>query len=154
MACWPDTADGGAGEGSGALCFEATRRDVLNRRPGGLAPVPAHESYTQDSFFEAVWEWGWWHGGIRGLVSLCPRCQCELVAEKYWSEERGGYVVHLRCQHCGYIVATPGGSAGDLDARVTREIRRKVRTGEWAQVAQQQREEQQSPQRMWRARLG
>lgn len=98
--------------------------------------APDYTKFVALPLYGATWHWTWRSGEISNLWCLCPTCQAELVYDD--SSVRNIYT-HERehtkfvCETCGgKIVATVDGGDKDyaLDA-VKREIRRRVRTGEY-----------------------
>jgi hypothetical protein len=104
----------------------------------GLLPkfAPDHTKFLEMRLYGAKWQWKWAGGEISNLWCLCPTCQAELVYDdssnhNIYSNERA----HTKfiCENCNsQVVATVDG--GDKEyalSAVKREVRRKVRTGEY-----------------------
>ncbi len=94
------------------------------------APPPEFYSYTEDRLFNAVWRWEYGSSGIWNLACFCQSCESRLV----YSEARVGYgrnVTKLICEHCTREVSETEGDYDYLEARVKREIDRRIRTGEY-----------------------
>lgn len=91
--------------------------------------------YNQDGFLGARWKWSFTSGAVRGLWAYCQRCGTALV----YSHDGGAYTmkpatVSLHCENCGSREVTSDGRREDLIGRVTRQIHRKVESGEWRAV--------------------
>lgn len=95
---------------------------------GHVERAPEYQGYTKDVFLGALWQWRWESGEIILYAPLCPQCQHELLPEVGLVGAGG---MKLRCEHCGYSVPVDARNVHDLEERIGREIRRKVRTGEW-----------------------
>lgn len=97
----------------------------------------SHSSYIEDILFGMKWRWYWSGGDISGLWCFCPVCDAELVYDDssvrniYSREESRTLFI---CEHCNR--STMGQiNGGDREyslGAVRREIRRKIRTGQYA----------------------
>ena len=90
--------------------------------------------FNQLSFLGSVWRWDSMSSLPYGLRPYCQRCDTLLVYE----ETGGGYSdepkrVHLHWEHCQTIPTSVDGHMRYLQARVSREIDRLVRSGQWRQ---------------------
>jgi hypothetical protein len=90
--------------------------------------------YTHDSLFGADWTWRYINEAIIGLWCLCPDCKSELVYSetlpppfKVGIEARTDF----DCERCQVTRVSLAGRKDFAIGTVTREIRRKIRTGEW-----------------------
>lgn len=87
------------------------------------------DDYKQDNFFGVRWHWHWgsYGNGIQSLFPLCPNCMYELseIESVYMRESTG-----LQCEKCGFCKDFSI-NISDLLERVKKEIRRKIRTGEY-----------------------
>ncbi|MCG5526417.1 hypothetical protein LRB11_16040 [Ectothiorhodospira haloalkaliphila] len=99
---------------------------------------PTHtELYTQDFLFGAKWRWGYVDGSIVNLWCLCPQCQSELVYAEHvpnpyrFKEMEEFPRTEFICERCRVPRATLEGKKSYALGTVEREIRRKIRTGEW-----------------------
>ena len=103
---------------------------------------PEWYGYTEDRIFGVPWTWSWsLDGRVAYVCAFCPVCADELVAE-------GSSIVHqpvirLACQNCSSghagnkVVTEIDVGTYTLEYRVGKEIRRRVRTGEWRRVVAQ-----------------
>ncbi len=101
-----------------------------------IDPDNPQHVYTSDRIWEVNWEWAWTPSGEVGEVeALCPRCQDEIGWGEIYPDRRmttrvAGLVIGIEflCSACGHSAR-----ARILDALedAKREIRRRVRTGEW-----------------------
>lgn len=85
------------------------------------------ESYTQDSFFNAIWRWTWGKNGIDNLLPYCPRCDMNLM----YNEGITGRSTSLECDNCGYHTSHHSGDFRHMINRVENHIARKLRSNEW-----------------------
>ncbi|WP_041523614.1 hypothetical protein [Gilvimarinus agarilyticus] len=111
-----------------------------NRAPRSQ-PKPDYFQYQVDTRFEVNWEWRWnnteTEPQIEGLHPICPECSCEIVfIEEEVPCNKGDPIIQTKlvCTSCEtqrlkHVTFTH--SQLDLIEQVAREIRRKVRTGEW-----------------------
>jgi hypothetical protein len=94
------------------------------------AHVPEFYSYTEDRLFNAIWRWQYGSSGIWDLASFCQSCESRLV----YSDTRALYgptLTKLICEHCSREITETEGDYDYLEARVKREIDRRIRTGEY-----------------------
>jgi hypothetical protein len=95
---------------------------------------PEYNNYVTDLLHGAKWKWRWRHNSISGLWCFCPTCDGFLVYDDY---TRRSYLerenkTEFICENCGNkVVAFIGGDKDYAIAAVTREIDRRVRTGEY-----------------------
>ena len=98
--------------------------------------APDFTKFVEMRLYGAKWQWKWTGGEISNLWCLCPTCQAELVYDdssnhNIYSNERE----HTKfiCENCnGQVVAkVDGGDKEYALSAVKREVRRKVRTGEY-----------------------
>lgn len=98
---------------------------------------PAYQSYTEDMLYEAKWRWSWNGNKVLNLWCFCPVCDAELIPVKAFRE------TNFTCEHCppdsedyyhrprGRVVSTMPGDGRNVINAVEREIRRRIRTGEY-----------------------
>lgn len=85
--------------------------------------------YTEDHLLGAVWRWRWRRGSIRDLWCFCPDCDSELV---YDGRDTREFKTDFNCENCDHkMVTTIGGDVSYAKSVVEREIKRRVRTGEY-----------------------
>ena len=103
--------------------------------------APNHKSlYTKDSLFGANWHWDYYQDGIINLWCLCPVCESELVYDQFvpnrYRVEHDGMKAHTKflCERCNATRVVLDGDKDYAKGTVEREIRRKIRTGEWNRV--------------------
>jgi len=100
--------------------------------------IPDPETqYTDDVLFGAKWHWRWSRGEILDLQCLCPVCEAELVYLEHVQAmlpRHGDPPDHTRwiCEHCREDRVNLDGRVDYGLGAVRREIRRRVRSGEWA----------------------
>jgi len=116
-------------------------RDVIASalRMGGAKEVP--RSYTEDTFFGILWRWeltGYGKLGLNptGLTPFCPHCDMQLVHDR---TDQGGNM-HFRCESCDRVYSPVMGSVDSVQERVSRDIQRILRTGEWRKKLAKDRE--------------
>lgn len=89
--------------------------------------------YISDVIFEIRWMWGWYGQEIRRLTALCPKCLNELLPS---IEDSRGVISYdtqsFLCDHCGFQKDFPI-STFQVERKVQKEIRRRLRTGEFIQ---------------------
>lgn len=101
------------------------------RSPGSNEPPHLH--YVEDLLYGAKWRWAWFGLEISRLWCFCPRCDAELVYD-----DRDAFYSHAPsttrfiCEHCQNleVARVPGNKSYALEA-VRREIRRRIRTGQF-----------------------
>jgi hypothetical protein len=97
---------------------------------------PDFTDYIEDSFFGAVWRWHYYAFAPSQVHAFCPTCDMQLV----YHEDRGAFhaagmvQTHFICERCKAPVATIDGYLDDVNARIVREIQRKIRTGEYKRL--------------------
>ena len=92
--------------------------------------------YVEDQLFGVVWRWRWMRDEPTGLRFFCPVCDMELV---YQENPQGDGIMRrdrpdntqLICERCDSERARLNGLLTYAIEGVRREIRRKVRSGEW-----------------------
>ena len=97
---------------------------------------PEHYSYKEDVIHAAKWRWNWHNGNVSNLCCFCPSCDANLVyndstVRHYLSDEAGTKFI---CENCNYRIVTKI-EHGDREYAlnlVTREIDRRVRTGQYS----------------------
>lgn len=96
-----------------------------------------YDLYRRDLLFGAIWEWSYDGENIKNLNCMCPSCEGELVYERHpkspritrYDDEPDN--IKLICENCGEIRGKIMGQMNFALGTVEREIRRKIRTGEW-----------------------
>lgn len=91
-----------------------------------------HNRFNQFSFLGSVWRWNGISSLPYGLRPYCPMCDTMLVYENtggYYSGEDKRVTLH--CERCRTSPVVEPGDMNYLRERVTREIDRLLRTGEW-----------------------
>lgn len=74
------------------------------------------------------WQYG--SSGIWDLAAFCQSCESRLV----YSDGRVGYgrtLTELICEHCSREISETEGDYDYFEAKVKREIDRRIRTGEY-----------------------
>jgi hypothetical protein len=105
-------------------------------------PAP-FTSYVEDLLFGAKWRWLWQSGEISNLWCFCPRCDSELVYDDSSCHNiyaSGPSKTDFICEHCGHatVATITGGNKSYAISAVQREIRRRIRTNEYARPPQQE----------------
>ena len=110
---------------------------AITRNRDTLAVKLPFLDYTSDTIGNLEWRWRWNGGNVVGLWCYCPTCDGELIplehlgATEFVCEnctrdlDDHGYPMHARPP-----VATKQGSINQITDSVTREIYRRMRTGE------------------------
>ena len=98
--------------------------------------APDHSKFVEMTYCGAKWQWGWASGQISNIWCLCPSCQAELVYDDSSNHNRyTNEKAHTKfiCENCnGQVVAeVDGGDKEYAVSAVKREVRRRVRTGEY-----------------------
>lgn len=102
------------------------------------APAAPHASYVEDLLFGAKWRWSWVGEQIAHLWCFCPSCDAELVYDDSSIHDiyrRDKPKTEFVCEHCGRrtVGVIEGGDKHYSLSAVQREIRRRVRTGQYPQ---------------------
>ena len=99
---------------------------------------PTHtELYKQDLLFGTKWHWRYVDGAIVNLWCLCSECESELVYAEHvpnpyrFEEAEKSPRTEFICERCRVPRVTLEGKKVYALGTVEREIRRKIRTGEW-----------------------
>ncbi|WP_281559512.1 hypothetical protein [Thalassomonas sp. RHCl1] len=109
----------------------------------GQDDPPEHELYVSDFIHGAKWRWDWVNNRIKHLWCYCPSCDGELVYDDSSCDYMRRSIYdpvekqHTKfiCEKCSRTVASiEGGNKSYATGAVEREIRRKVRTGEFRDV--------------------
>lgn len=96
-----------------------------------------YDLYHSDLFFGPIWEWSYIGERIINLNCICPKCKGELIYEKHHKSMRITRYddepdhIKLICENCGEVRGKLMGQMDFALGTVEREIRRKIRTGEW-----------------------
>lgn len=107
------------------------RKLISSREPG------YQDLYTEDHLYGAKWHWGYANGSITHLWCLCPQCESELVYSEFVPDQFN--IDHVGkpprtefiCEKCRMPRASLEGRKDYALGTVEREIRRKIRIGEW-----------------------
>jgi hypothetical protein len=94
---------------------------------------PNYFSYTEDVFMGMKWRWAYPLGDYE-LRPYCLVCDTILVYEE-WPNRVMAEKTLFHCETCERVVSEQQGDHNYVVAKVHRQIERKVRTGEWQQVA-------------------
>ena len=116
-------------------CFRIFSALRKKRIPG------VYEQYSTDNLFGAIWEWTYNGKQVVELWCLCPECKSELVYEEHrrsnritrYNDEADN--TKFICAKCQQVRVKLSGLLKYALATVEREIRRKIRTGEWKESA-------------------
>jgi len=121
----------------GVLALVTIIRFAVGLRALPISPVAPHSRYVEDNLFGAKWKWSWVGGDISNLWCFCPVCDAELVYD-----DSAAHTIYSReeprtlfiCEHCNRNVVgrIEGGDKEYALGAVRREIRRRVRTGQYA----------------------
>jgi|WetSurMetagenome_2_1015567.scaffolds.fasta_scaffold53202_2 hypothetical protein len=123
----------------GFLALVTVVRAIIGWRSNSAAPIAAvsHRTYVEDILFGAKWRWSWSGGDVSNLWCFCPVCDAELVYD-----DSSAHRFHMReepqtlfiCEHCNRNVMgrIAGGDKEYALGAVRREIRRRVRTGQYS----------------------
>lgn len=90
--------------------------------------------FNQFNFLGSGWRWNTISNSPVGLLAYCPECDIRLVYE-----ETGGRfsdepkTIALHCEKCDAVRTCELGDLEHLNGRVSREIDRLIRTGQWRQ---------------------
>jgi hypothetical protein len=93
--------------------------------------------YVEDRLFNVVWRWKWERGEPAGLWCFCPVCDMELVYDEHVQgdgimrrDTRPTHTLFI-CERCNLERAKFDGLKNYAIGAVKREIRRRLRSGEW-----------------------
>jgi len=113
--------------------------------PDPRVEPPAWHDYTEDSFLGCNWRWQYFRNDVTDLDCYCPKCdnQVVFVQNRHLGPNRNTTI--LECERCGWASTRLKGLAPWVRARVTREIDRKLRSGEWKQVVHPVEQEDEQP---------
>jgi hypothetical protein len=105
---------------------------LLRRKEDG---PPEFQSYRTDHLYGAKWRWSWQGREVTNLWCFCPSCDSELVYDDSSCRDvlrREEPRTDFFCEHCGHtqVASIKGGNRGYALSAITREIRRKLRTGQ------------------------
>ncbi|MGB5148320.1 MAG: hypothetical protein WBN86_14470 [Porticoccaceae bacterium] len=97
---------------------------------------PDVSSYNHDTFLGLKWRWSYISGHPAGAWAFCPHCDTVLV---YYTNSRydPDYKTVLTCETCNRELLSHEGDKDYLVQKIHRQIDRKIRTGEWLNVVQQ-----------------
>ena len=119
------------------LAFAAVVRIIVFAWPSQseIPTVPKWKRYKKDSFFGVMWVWDYGtNDQPSNIHSLCPECQCQ-IAPQYEDRWPNGTYFHFDCDACSYKVEPVEGVYSEIENKVVRFIQKKLRTGEWGNVA-------------------
>lgn len=109
-----------------------TLRNLLKK-----AELGYEDLYKADRLFGAEWHWSYSGGAIKNLLCLCPSCQSELVYSEFvpdrfdFTHDGTEPKTEFICERCGTPRSSLKGRKDYALGTVEREIRRKIRSGEW-----------------------
>ncbi len=95
---------------------------------------PSVGAYKCDNFLGIKWRWSYFSGQITNLWAYCPQCDTMLVYEEVGSLYDPDRKTLLYCETCGCNRLDHQGDEDYLVQKIRRQIDRKIRTGEWADV--------------------
>jgi hypothetical protein len=87
------------------------------------------QDYKMDNIDGIKWVWSWYRNDVSDLIALCPVCMCELESKQH-PYKLG---TDLYCQKCDKYIDL-NTSMNEFKEKVKKEIRRRVRTGEYKDV--------------------
>jgi hypothetical protein len=92
--------------------------------------------YKRDHILGIDWQWGYSSGEVVDLVPICPQCKYQPPVHRFHIGDyaAAGEGCLIQCDHCGFKKEFDF-LTEVLQDRITREIHRKIRTGEFAQRA-------------------
>lgn len=92
-----------------------------------------YKNYTQDEFWNIRWLWRWSGDYIEIIGYLCPKCSYEMTwGQKYNYAKGREEFVYFSCEHCKNEVELSDLHRWDsLEEKLKREIRHRIRTGEY-----------------------
>lgn len=94
----------------------------------------SHRLFKELSYLGSVWRWSSLSDLPHALQPYCPSCHGLLVYEELGGRSGSqAQSVTLHCEACQTIPTEQPGTWKYLQARVSREIQRLIRTGEWRQ---------------------
>jgi hypothetical protein len=105
--------------------------------------VPKLRMYTEDIFDGMIWRWKLFEpNNVMELLCFCPDDQMELVPDP--SSNIHSDLTSFHCGRCNRDWEPLVGTEDDIKKRITLEIDRKIRTGEWKEVVKRLEEEKNS----------
>ncbi|MEO8325610.1 MAG: hypothetical protein ABI618_07155 [Nitrospirota bacterium] len=121
----------------GMLSIPTIIRTVQKLKKPGSPQAVNH--YFQDNLFGTTWRWEYGYKTFLNLWCFCSHCDMELVFnEVYPSGFKSSFnppdYTEFFCEGCHTTRAKIEGSKDNALGKVEREIRRKIRTGEWQTV--------------------
>ena len=93
--------------------------------------------YKSDHLFGADWHWNYLNDAIKNLWCLCPNCKNELVYSEFipnrydFTHDGLEAKTEFICERCNAAICKLKGNKSYALSTVEREIRRKIRNGEW-----------------------
>jgi hypothetical protein len=112
--------------------FAIVVRSITTKRELG-----ALDLYKSDELFGATWRWDYAGTEILNLWCLCTSCQMELVYQEHIKSPLLSHYdndddnTRFICERCNQVRVKLTGAKNYALGTVEREIRRKLRTGEW-----------------------
>ncbi len=101
----------------------------------GERDEPEFKKYIEDSIRGAKWRWNWSGTNITNIWCYCPHCDATLV---YDDSSCRSFHTNINktdfiCENCNHniISSITGGNKDYATGLITREIERRVRTGEY-----------------------
>ena len=111
--------------------FELISLAIRKKNPG------VEDLYRSDHLFGADWDWSYKNGDIQNLWCLCPTCKSELVYSEFtpdpynFDHNQKEPRTDFFCERCNMTQCTITGDRRYALGKIKREIRRKIRSGEW-----------------------
>lgn len=115
------------------LLIELSRVDMRYTEQKGQEKSPI--TYKSDKFFDVVWRWKLDSNFYPfSITTFCPSCDMQL-----YPENLGFGRIIFHCDKCNYKGFPLELDEVRLEDWVSREIQRKIRTGEWKQIIEDKR---------------
>ena len=92
-----------------------------------------HLYYIEDVIYDLKWRWSWVDNQITNLWCFCPKCDAELVYDdSVCFNPALNHFTDFNCENCRKRVGrVPGGNKDFTLGKISREIDRRIRTGEF-----------------------
>lgn len=109
----------------------------LKRSLRSLA-TPSYLTYTDDRFFGIHWRWKYLGNQLDNPKAYCPECDTLLSIEAAYGMPTGlvtrdyTFQTIFYCEHCNWRSKNLDGQYEEIEAKVIRQIDRKIRNNEWA----------------------
>lgn len=96
---------------------------------------PKVTKYNQDTFLGVIWRWSFTLRTPTNIWAFCPACDTQLVYTHNY--EGGNTQTILTCETCNRALLHHNGDKDYLVQKIHRQIDRKIRTGEWTKLINQ-----------------